>query len=163
MTHGRIFLEKVLIKDFCHHNVCIFETLFQADIKHSTSFEKSRVLNYVEDFNSSEASLKFKSVLVNMKDYFQTTTINDVDSLSRFLIKEFERIFISFLDVRDFLDKTLIVTMKDADPKVHFSGDDVMGNQCPVSLFGHASENEKRDLISSHEDLWDSDTNQDIC
>ncbi|CAH9079625.1 unnamed protein product [Cuscuta epithymum] len=34
------------------------------------------------------------------------------------------------------------------------SGDDFLG---------HASESEKRTPISSMEDLWDSDTNQDIC
>ncbi|CAH9123674.1 unnamed protein product [Cuscuta epithymum] len=35
-----------------------------------------------------------------------------------------------------------------------FSGDDFLG---------HASESEKRTTLSSREDLWDSDANQDIC
>ncbi|CAH9050898.1 unnamed protein product [Cuscuta epithymum] len=152
--------------------------LFQADIENHVLVEKFMVLNIAEVPLCSEAVLKSDSSIATIKDYFQNTMTNGVDSLSHFLISEFEKILASFLGDRD----TRAMKLDDVEKTSNGILEDnntIKGNKPSVGdecvfvdhiysysadeFLGHASKSEKRPPISSMEDLWDSDTNQDVC
>ncbi|CAH9088483.1 unnamed protein product [Cuscuta epithymum] len=160
-------------RNHSHQNdFSISGNLLQVDIDHSASSEKS--FNSIKD-NISEPVPEIDSSLVHIKDFFQITMSQGVDSLSQFLIKEFERILASSFNNRGKLEERLVHEEKDtryANP--NFSRDFFSDDQdseayeqfCTHSgddFLGHASESGKRTPISSMEDLWDSDMNQDIC
>ncbi|CAH9060940.1 unnamed protein product [Cuscuta epithymum] len=177
-SHGSEFMDLIpwLGEDCYNQNdVSISGTLFHVDIALSSSIEKPSNLNSVKD-HSCSATLPDYTII---NELFQATMATGVESLSHFLLKEFERIVVSCLDKRDSLDKNLTET---TTHEVNLLTDVATDNQCYVGIagdddiftentlsysgdefLGHASESEKRTPIFAIEDLWDSDTNEDIC
>ncbi|CAH9146243.1 unnamed protein product, partial [Cuscuta epithymum] len=113
-----------------YHESSISGTLLQVDINHTTSYEKPLALNTMEVY-SSELVPGVESSLAHIKEFFQITMSQGVDSLSQFLIKEFERIVASF-DNRDNLNNKPANEEKAtycAHPDVRVSRDIFSGNQ----------------------------------
>ncbi|CAH9069557.1 unnamed protein product [Cuscuta europaea] len=69
--------------------------LLQVDIEHTNSCDKSMELIFVEDTREQNYGLD------SPKDFFQNIMTNGVNSLSLFLIKEFEKTLVSILGKRD--------------------------------------------------------------
>ncbi|CAH9127820.1 unnamed protein product [Cuscuta epithymum] len=149
--------------------------LFQVDIEQELIFDEQ----HYEKIPETDA-------FSNLKDFFELTLSNGVDSLSCFLTNEFERL----LDKRDNLilgptyegkaivTDTVLEKTDHQQPKVPefgclgalsdaFVWDGYCGDSCCScsgdEYLGHVSENEKRVPISTLDDLWDSDANEDIC
>ncbi|CAH9068974.1 unnamed protein product [Cuscuta europaea] len=155
--------------DSNQNDFSIYGPLFEVDIEQSAFCEKHLMLKSVEEQFSSQ--LSSNSSHANIRDCFQTTMTTGVDSLSHFLIKEFERIVTSCLENRDYLDKRLGEGAKEcACQVVNPATETIAGNQCSLGsdwddasvekpvysgdeFLGHASENEKRTPVSAIEDL----------
>ncbi|CAH9085666.1 unnamed protein product [Cuscuta epithymum] len=74
-------------------DISISGALLHADIEYLDSFNHSMELVSVDDHERNSETV----ICANLKDFFQATLTNGVDSLSHFLLLEFERILTSAL------------------------------------------------------------------
>ncbi|CAH9075698.1 unnamed protein product [Cuscuta epithymum] len=157
----------------CSTSFSISRTLLQVDIDNSLE------MTPIKDTNSSEQTPSHDASLENLKDFFQNIMTNGVDSLSQFLLKEFERILATSLGNQNMGHKEEGAAIRYANPEINIARDVFAGYQLSSEgegvysdpfltyssdeFLGHVSENEKRAPISTMEDLWDSNANQEIC
>ncbi|CAH9125360.1 unnamed protein product [Cuscuta epithymum] len=169
----------------CETTISISGVLLQADIEHLDSFDQSLGMVSFDDVHSIKRKHE-SDEFANLKDFFQDALTNGVNSLSQFLLHEFQRVLASSLG-----NLTLTPTNEGDTNQtgVLESGDDIRSRHAhsgwdfpdlttPLAcegfydipdftslgdeFIGHVSENEKRVPISTEEDLWDSDTNDVI-
>ncbi|CAH9143053.1 unnamed protein product [Cuscuta epithymum] len=126
----------------------------------------------------------------DLKEFFQSALTNGVNSLSRYLLHEFERLLVSTLGIHPLRmeDPSVIANQEkievlnpgdwdircglygwdniECNPSETFDCEGLYGDHHPTfsgdEFLGHVSENEKRVPISTVEDLWDSDANETI-
>ncbi|CAH9090408.1 unnamed protein product [Cuscuta epithymum] len=170
----------------CENTISISGALLRADIEHLHSFDQSLGLVSIEDVQNIEQKSEIDE-FANLKDFIQVALTNGVNSLSQFLLCEFQRLLTSSLgnltltpidETKADMKKTSI--SKSGDRHVHPGWEfpdptyveaiacegcyDIPDFSYSGDEFiGHVSENEKRVPISTEKDLWDSDTNEVIC
>ncbi|CAH9135135.1 unnamed protein product [Cuscuta epithymum] len=166
-------------RDEDNYHSSISEAFLQVDIMHCGSAKNSLEMIAIEDVNNSELIPVPDPSFAIIKDFFETTMTNGVDSLSQFLLKEFKRILADSLGNQERPAEDGKITKCASESEKIILGDFFTDNSedfvsegvCGEQLYehfgddflGHASESEKRTPISSMDDLWDSETNNDIC